>query len=87
MNNGEKAALHAQHLRDAAEHTAIGLAEWNKRPEVKILISLLPPLTNDTQRECFRGLIESAFAAGMGVGAATLAGTMLRSVMAERDRK
>jgi hypothetical protein len=32
-------------------------------------------------------LIESAFAAGMGVGTATLAGTMLRSVMAERDGK
>lgn len=61
-----------------------GFARWMKRPETKLLLSLLPPASTDVQRDCLQDLLESAWTTGYDAGQGGVAALMLARMAADR---
>ena len=51
-------------LRDLAADRDKAFQTWFERPETKLIISLLPPLETEMQRDCFHTLLQGAFRVG-----------------------
>jgi hypothetical protein len=56
-------------------------ARWAAHPETKLLISLLPPCETDVQRDCFAGLLRSAFDTGFDLGGGDVAVSFLKAML------
>ena len=72
--------------RQQAADKAEALAKWREKPEVKLLVSLLPPLETDMQKECFGTLLQIAFDAGYNAGEGVILTSMLKAMMEDRRR-
>lgn len=59
---------------------------WMAKPEIKMLVSLLPPLETDTHRDCFAALLRSAFQEGHDAGAGANAASMIESLLTMKER-
>jgi hypothetical protein len=64
-----------------------GFSRWQDKPEIKMLISLLPPLETEQQRDCFTALLRSVFYAGHDHGAGSTAGMILQTMIERDDRR
>jgi hypothetical protein len=57
-----------------------GFEEWLGRQETKLILSLLPPSQNETQRECLRSLLQSAFDAGHNGGQVVVVSSLMNEM-------
>jgi hypothetical protein len=57
---------------------------WSSRSEVKLLISLLPPLESEQHKEFFGVLLRSAYDAGHDAGAGSTAASMVEALLTAR---
>lgn len=62
-------------LSEAARNDSFG--RWMDGPEIKLLLSLLPPAQNDTQQDCLKALLQSAFHTGHAIGQGSVAAAMI----------
>ena len=63
-----------------------GFKAWFDRPEIKLIVSILPPMTTDLQRDCFRTLLETAYRDGHNQGQGSIAGRIMQGMLDERRR-
>lgn len=75
----------SQKQQDEQAKVNEGFGHWSSRSDTKLMISLLPPLVDDTQREAFRTLLRSAYEGGHGHGMATVAIQMLEAMVNRSD--
>ncbi len=64
-----------------------GFTQWIAKPEVKMLISILPPLETEVQKECFNAILRSFFNAGHDSGSALVAMLLIEGVMMRASDK
>ena len=67
-------------LRDLAADRDKAFQTWFERPETKLIISLLPPLETEMQRDCFHTLLQGAFRVGHESGQSSIAALMLEGM-------
>lgn len=71
-------------LRRAEKAKTESFEKWYGDPVTKLMVSLLPPLQTDQQRECFATLVRAAFDAGHNTGAGDVAMQMMKGVIQSR---
>lgn len=64
-------------LRQIEEGKSERFTKWTGKSETKLMISLLPELTTDVQRDCFTTLLRSAFEAGHDAGSSDMLNSLL----------
>jgi hypothetical protein len=84
-----KGVTHVPPTLESASHdlnhgTEERFEHWIGKPEIKLILSILPPMQTDQQKDCLRMLLECAFRDGWDSGQCAMAGVMLRD---RRDRK
>ena len=60
------------------------LQAWLATPETQLLLSLLPPQQNETQRDCLQILLRSAHKSGFAQGQITVISKVLLNTLRER---
>ena len=60
--------------------------EWKRGAMIKMIISLLPPLESDLQRDCFDLLLVSAFDHGCRTGGGLAVRDIVSTLLAPRDK-
>lgn len=60
--------------------------DWQAKPEVKLMVSLLPPLAEGVQRDCFDTLLRICFAAGIEQGTDLIMRDLLRGLRGGEKR-
>lgn len=67
-------------LSEAARNDSF--ERWLGRPETKLLLSFLPPAQNETQQDCLKALLQSAFYTAHGIGQGSVAAAMISKITA-----
>jgi hypothetical protein len=76
----------AAEQRAREKEKADSFGKWVDQSVMKLMISMLPPLETDTQRECFATLMRATFDAGYETGASTTAGTLIKAMFERSSR-
>ena len=71
---------------EAAYEKTESYTKWAAKSEIKMMISLLPPLETALHRDCFATLLRCAFDAGCDLGEGRTAAKMLKAMLTNRDK-
>ncbi len=76
MNTTEQKEIEAKQSQDKSYRA------WLAKPETKMMISFLPSLDTDVQRDCFHTLLRGAYDAGHTHGGGEVLVGLIKGIMA-----